>query len=185
MLLVVRHKTQWLDTRSLVWYNVVILMPYRWLSGYNVACEVLCCLPDWVFVFIIRHNVADLMWYYLSLHICTKIVLNAQILLWHPSSNTSKITQHMENSLNLSCVEMFQKCCSKVSKMMFMLPLQLQCTALTTKRSGFELTMMTSSNGNIFRDTDPLSGEFTGHQWKPFTKASDAERWYFLWSAPE
>ena len=30
--------------------------------------------------------------------------------------------------------------------------------------------MMTSSNGNIFRFTGPLCGEFTGHQWIPLTK---------------
>ena len=45
--------------------------------------------------------------------------------------------------------------------------------------------MMTSSNGNIFRVTGPLCGEFTGHRWIPLTKASDAERWCFLWSASE
>ena len=45
--------------------------------------------------------------------------------------------------------------------------------------------MMTSSNGNIFRVTGPLSGEFTGHRWIPLTKASDAELWSFLWSAPQ
>ena len=45
--------------------------------------------------------------------------------------------------------------------------------------------MMTSSSGNIFRVTGPLCGEFTGQRWIPLTKASDAELWYFLWSAPE
>ena len=45
--------------------------------------------------------------------------------------------------------------------------------------------MMTSSNGNIFRVTGHLCGEFTGHQWIPRTKASDAELWCFLWSASE
>ena len=45
--------------------------------------------------------------------------------------------------------------------------------------------MMTSSNANIFRVTGPLWGESTGHRWIPFTKASDGEFWYFLWSAPE
>ena len=43
---------------------------------------------------------------------------------------------------------------------------------------------MTSSNGNIFRVTGPLCREFTGHQWNPCTKASDAELLCFLWSAP-
>ena len=42
--------------------------------------------------------------------------------------------------------------------------------------------MMTSSNGNIFRVTDPLCEEFTGHRWIPRTKASDAELWCFLWT---
>ena len=46
-------------------------------------------------------------------------------------------------------------------------------------------SMMTSSNGNIFRVTGHLCGEFTGPQWIPRTKASDAELWCFLWSAPE
>ena len=47
------------------------------------------------------------------------------------------------------------------------------------------LLMMTSSNGNIFRVTGHLCGEFTGQRWIPRTKASDAELWCFLWSAPE
>ena len=44
---------------------------------------------------------------------------------------------------------------------------------------------MTSSNGNIFRVTDHLWGESTGHRWIHLTNVSDAELWYFLWSAPE
>ena len=46
-------------------------------------------------------------------------------------------------------------------------------------------TMMTSSNGNIFRVTDPLWGESTGRRWIPLTNAIDAELWCFLWSASE
>ena len=45
--------------------------------------------------------------------------------------------------------------------------------------------MMTSSNGNNFRVTGPLCGEFSGHRWIPLTKASDTELWCFLWSVPE
>ena len=44
--------------------------------------------------------------------------------------------------------------------------------------------MITSSNGNIVRVTGSLCGKFTGHRWIPLTKASDAELWCFLWSAP-
>ena len=47
------------------------------------------------------------------------------------------------------------------------------------------LNMMTSSNGNIFRVTGPLSGGFTAHWWILLTMASDAELWYFLWSTPQ
>ena len=38
---------------------------------------------------------------------------------------------------------------------------------------------MTSSNGNIFRVTGHLCGEFIGPLWIPRTKASDAERLMF------
>ena len=41
-------------------------------------------------------------------------------------------------------------------------------------------TMMTSSNGNIFRVTGALRGELIGHRWILHTKASDAELWCFL-----
>ena len=47
------------------------------------------------------------------------------------------------------------------------------------------LHMKTSSNGNIFRVTGPLCGEFAGHRWIPLTKASDAELWCFFLSAPD
>ena len=42
------------------------------------------------------------------------------------------------------------------------------------------MLMMTSSNGNIFRVTGHLCGEFTGPRWIPHTKASDAELWWFI-----
>ena len=44
----------------------------------------------------------------------------------------------------------------------------------------YMMNMMTSSNGNIFRVTGHLCGEFTDHRWIPCTKASDAELWCFL-----
>ena len=47
------------------------------------------------------------------------------------------------------------------------------------------IAMMTSSNGNISRVTNPLCGEFTRQRWIPRSKACDAELWCFLWSAPE
>ena len=47
-------------------------------------------------------------------------------------------------------------------------------------KAGYIYTMMTSSNGNIFRVTGRLCGEFTGHQWISRTKASNAELWFFF-----
>ena len=44
---------------------------------------------------------------------------------------------------------------------------------------------MKSSNENIFRIAGPLWGESTGHRWIPFTGASDAELWRFLWPASQ
>ena len=35
-----------------------------------------------------------------------------------------------------------------------------------------DIFMMTSSNGNIFRVTGPLRGEFTGHRWIPLKSSS-------------
>ena len=55
--------------------------------------------------------------------------------------------------------------------------------ATTTKHN--TTNTMTSSNGNIFRFTGHLCGEFIGDRWIPHTKARDAELWCFLWSAPE
>ena len=46
-------------------------------------------------------------------------------------------------------------------------------------------SMMTSSNGNIFRVTGHFCGEFTDHRWILRTKASGAELWCFLSSVPE
>ena len=49
----------------------------------------------------------------------------------------------------------------------------------------FSYTMMTSSNGNIFRVTGHFCREFTGYRWIPCTKASNMELWCFRWSEPE
>ena len=47
------------------------------------------------------------------------------------------------------------------------------------------ILMMTSSNGNIFRVTCLLWGEFTGDRWIPLTKARDAGVRWFLRSVSE
>ena len=54
-----------------------------------------------------------------------------------------------------------------------------------SKKDQYQNTMMTSPNENFFRVTGPVWEETTGNRWIPLTKASDAELWCFLWSAPE
>ena len=54
-----------------------------------------------------------------------------------------------------------------------------QCWIMPIAHVNFE-HMMTSSNGNIFRVTGPLCGEFTGPRWIPLKKASGAELWCFF-----
>ena len=61
------------------------------------------------------------------------------------------------------------------------LPIFLYCftgaaTAVSVEKSS-TIFMMMSSNGDIFRVTGHLCGEFTGPRWIPHTKASDAELW--------
>ena len=43
--------------------------------------------------------------------------------------------------------------------------------------------LMTSSNGNIFRVTGPLCGEFTHYRWIALINASDAKLWCVRWTA--
>ena len=57
-------------------------------------------------------------------------------------------------------------------------------------RSAKTYSMMTPSNGNIFRVTDTLWRESTGEGNPPVTththtKATNAQLWCFLWCAPE
>ena len=63
--------------------------------------------------------------------------------------------------------------------------LNQQNTPIAVSKRNHTVIIMTSLNGNIFRVTGPLSGDFTGHRRIPLTKPSDAEFWCYLWSAPE
>ena len=50
-------------------------------------------------------------------------------------------------------------------------------SVMTAPCRSWSVIIISSSNGNIFRVTGHLCGEFTGHRWIPCTKASDAELW--------
>ena len=62
---------------------------------------------------------------------------------------------------------------------------QLYFDSSLARRATWYFTIMTSSNVNIFRVTGNLWGESIGRRWIPLTKASDADLWCFLLSAPE
>ena len=62
----------------------------------------------------------------------------------------------------------------------FFIGSQCVCRSTWLRHTVGVVVMMTSSNGNIFRVTVPLCGEFTGHRWIPRTKVSGAGLWCFL-----
>ena len=70
---------------------------------------------------------------------------------------------------------------------MHALPRHTTCAgkAMEGMRHVTMVAMVTLSNGNILCVTGPLCGEFTCHRWIPLTKASDAELWCFIYSAPK
>ena len=78
----------------------------------------------------------------------------------------------------ISHLHVYIRMITKPNKLMHWL-----CTDSFAIRGTFQY-MMTSSNGNIFRVTGPLCGEFSYHRWIPLAKACDSELWYFPWSAP-
>ena len=73
----------------------------------------------------------------------------------------------------------YQRKCVVISYGSMYLAVPDTCDCITIKII-YVLIMITSSNGNIFRVTGHLCGEFTGHRWIPQTKTSDAELWCFL-----
>ena len=66
---------------------------------------------------------------------------------------------------------------------MALVKIQFRCIVLLTSQhssSRLRPFTMTSLNGNIFRVTGPLCGQFTGHRCIPHTNASDAVLWCFF-----
>ena len=113
-----------------------------------------------------------------------KTVLNT---LFHNNTNIWQCT-----GFTYFCGSVADSVSTSTIALPYMQLLKLEITNTWVSWCGFSMNnplnltcMMTSSNGNIFRVTGPLCGEFTDHRWTPLTKASSAELWCFLWSAPE
>ena len=87
-----------------------------------------------------------------------------------------QVTKSYNRLKELTCSRVYQRSTTPANQLYF------RSVARNVNESLF--LMMTSSNGNIFRVTGYLCGEFTGPRWIPRTKASDAELWCFLRSAP-
>ena len=60
----------------------------------------------------------------------------------------------------------------------------IQCySVLTCRKYAWQVNNYDVIKWKHFPIIGPLCGEFLGHRWIPFTKASDSELWCFLWSA--
>ena len=91
-----------------------------------------------------------------------------------------QFTQWCQNGRFCVWERLFENCCIVFQIWVIFVPKH----PINTRPALVQI-MMTSSNGTIFRVTGPLCCQFTGHRWIPHTKASDAELWCELWSAPE
>ena len=110
------------------------------------------------------------------------------IRVWTPH-NVWMRCEHLSTKLNR--IKGYSQQCSTfpltsgACVVIILISFRLSPSALSQLHINIPLAMMTPSNGNIFRVTGHLCGKFTGHRWISHTKASDAELWCLLWSAPE
>ena len=108
---------------------------------------------------------------------------------WWCIKSTSTVALFFQVFLNpkntiylLNITYIFDRCHRSLASLAGATVVQVECDLRDLTNI---FAMMTSSNGNIFRVTGHLCGKFTGHRWISHTKASDAELWCLLWSAPE
>ena len=118
-----------------------------------------------------------------------KMNMFIHFVMWLPRIMSNKLVIHCRDRpdyLNILINRFINRYVSEINKNDTVLTLWAFIDVYLHQRI-FSLykVMMRSSNGNIFRVTGHLCGEFTGPRWIPLTKASDAELWCFLWSASE
>ena len=102
--------------------------------------------------------------------------------MWHPSVVHNMLLYIMLR-LSQQMMTQFNVPCMRHSLQLAFMRLRVYIIYYQLHRQQF--AMMTSSNEDIFRVTGHLCGEFTGPRWILHTKASDAELWCLLWSAPK
>ena len=118
-----------------------------------------------------RNYVISLMQLYWSISAYHKLRFSWMTLVWCCTVPTFKVQGIFMKVLSWWCSPGIQVYVIKCVVCIF-----LYCNwSMTDSHDNIFCSMMTSSNGNSFRDTGPLCGEFTGHRWIPHTKAGDAE----------
>ena len=107
-----------------------------------------------------------------SISMCTLYITSVILYIYHIVVSMSWFTSSIKWNICLLVWKQLSCQCCFVNNEDGVLPINT-------------VPMITSSNGNIFRVTGPLCGEFIGHRWIPLTKAIVAELRYFLWFVPE
>ena len=152
---------------EVLWHSLVILQFYRECPNHL-----------WVWKSYLKNYYHICLWSIseINCHLVEDWVLPKDWTISAPRSNSSSnvpLWQMPPSSITTTC--------RNDSSLLFNIVLYKQSDHLLS----FSSKIMTSTNGSIFCVTSHLRGEFTGHRWIPRTKASDAELWCFLWSAPE
>ena len=91
--------------------------------------------------------------------------------------NISRLSRHINNNNNV------RQLCSELQHVISYISKQNANSMITC--GCFNIDHDDVIKWKHFRVTGLLCGEFTGYRWIPYTKASDAELWCFLRSAPE
>ena len=150
-------------TLYILWYSIFIV--------YTLLALYICCTPCRILA----------CWLMLSvLH--TTLNKDYSILFysirWIPRTN---------GQWRGKCFHLMKSWCNRQCELLILAICNLQATlchfttVVDPNHLVKKLYTMRSSNGNIFRVTGPLCGEFTG----TLTKAGDAELWCFPSSTPE
>ena len=162
------------------------MSPHKWSVIQNVyGCFIECF--DWCpfQYFFCNSNAMDISTRFNSIH-CHKMATNlshtTRAQLWCHVRNIVAIA-HLKIWIEVS-IE-FE--CQQKARYVISIELWIHVVYSISRMLHYLLgnRMMTSSNGNGFRITGPLSGESTGHQWISPTKGQGHALWRFLWCQPK
>ena len=158
----------------MIWYNTTLFV------NYSKYC--------WIYTthinkiqFYYRHQMLRTLSWYVDNRPPEILTSRTMCIKWNFASDLENPFQWMIRNISVAVSRHYVLLCKENMSMSKLLDI----IVLIVGPYVYWFYMMMSSNGNIFRVTGPLCGEFTGHRCIPLTKASDAEVWCFLWYAPE